>query len=192
MLHLCVAIVASLCVPTKYAAVSQFSSMYTRVDADGHPMKDSFDPAEVKRTGIAIHTWDSDSIRTVSPLGLDRICAKGWCVYYRKHCDEAALTCTYAYSEPTPAHTADEWERGLAIYQGAEIHAPSKSEMTKLLGEIVFVIHFKNESDIVSVSLSALDQESADVTHFRGCMRSIWVQGCPKPELPQFRNRERP
>jgi hypothetical protein len=192
MFHLCAVIIASLCVPQKYIAVSQFFSMYTRVDADGHPLKDLFDPAEVKRTGIEIHAIESDNIRDASPLGFDRICAKAWCVYYRKHCKDKGLTCSYVYSVGHTANAMQEWRQGLAISQDMEIRAPSKSAMAKLQRELHFIVHFQSEKDFVSVPLSTLDHESPDVGHLRYCMRSIWVQGCPRPERPQFRDREHP
>jgi hypothetical protein len=192
MLHLCAVFIGYLCVPADYDAVAHFSSMIVRTNAFGQPLVEHFDPTEAKRRGVEIHAWSSDSIRIVSPLGLDRICSRGWCVYYRKHCDAATRSCIYAHSEPFPADGRKAWAAGVVIANTIDIHASSKAALAKLRHDLRFIIHLNSENDFVSVPLTALNRESPDITNFRDCMRSIWVEGCGPPELPERRAFEHP
>lgn len=182
MLAACI-ILGSLCVPAQYVPVTRVSIGPVM---SATPL-DKFDEAESRRRGLEILSWSSDSIQLASPLGLSRVCAAGSCVYYLKHCE--GTSCKYLFSQAV--HDSEPTQDGLWFSRGLDIHTRSTAQLRHVIGALRLAVDSESGTS-VSVPLARLSTESSDLNHMRSCMRSIWVQGCPRPELPQLRSREHP
>lgn len=184
----CAALIGFLCVPQHYVHVTREAAMYYAVDAQGNRLPEAFDPALSKRFGIEIVGWTSDQIFEITSLGLDRVCAQGWCVYYRKHCDDGGRHCRVVLSGGVEA-PAQTGVIGLVSHTGFEIHAPSRAAMRRIFGALRLQIQDGMGEARATVPLSHFNREAPDNEIPRGCMRSVWVEGCGQPPFP---NSQRP
>lgn len=186
MLALCT-VIGLLCVPPDYVPLTRSFAMFVQVDERGKQLPERFDEALSKRRGIEISSIDSDYFQVVSTLGLDRVCTQDRCAYYRKRCEPTA--CHYRITTVSKDHGAPQ---GLMVSMepNVEVRAPTPAALRKIIGRLRYVLKYESKSPVL-IPLTRFSHESPSL-NMRGCMRSIWVQGCPRPEFPQFRAREHP
>ena len=180
MLLACAALIGSLCVPQEYVPVSAFSSMVNTPSL--------FDAEQSRRTGIYILAWSSDSFGLASTLGVDRACAQGWCVYYRKHCDPSRHFCEVAQADTV--RESDPGRSGLTLYKGFRIEARNQADLRRVMGRLRFVVSIDDRPSDILLPLAAFARNSPDITDFIGCRRSVWVEGCSRPPAPELRRFE--
>jgi hypothetical protein len=194
MLLACAVLIGNLCVPPQYLALTRAGAMVTETDSQGRPLPLAFDPALSRRAGIEIVPWSSDMIEGGLSFAMNRVCASGWCVFYRKHCSDSWRLCEYSVSNAIVDVPGDTAVHPLTRQTGIDIRAPSRAAMRRIIGELGFVVHsahgFTLHADrdpaAAVVPLARLNVESPDATHVIDCMRSVWVQGCERPAFPQF------
>ncbi len=180
MLLACAALIGSLCVPPEFVSVSQFSSMIVSNE------KSQFDSERSHRTGIEIVAWSSDMIEEALSNGMDRVCDRGWCVHYRKHCSEDGRFCAVSTSAAEHASDSANPLHLVVVNTGFQIHAPSRATMQRIMGRLGYVLHAEGGRPTSVMHITRFDRESMSITGGIGCLRSVWVEGCPRPEFPQF------
>ncbi|HEY2069901.1 MAG TPA: hypothetical protein VGG48_10135 [Rhizomicrobium sp.] len=171
MTPICTFIFASLCVPQAYAPVTQTDAMYT-VAPHG------FDPAAERRLGVEVDVWQSDLLRMVLPIAVDRACTRDWCTYYQRHC--SATDCVYEISSPIRSDP----DGGVALNIEIKIHARSKAILRKTVRDLALAMGPDDAPPVAYLPLASLDHET--IPHqMKGCSRSVWFQGCGRPPLPE-------
>jgi hypothetical protein len=168
----CAAVVASLCLPQTYVAVTDFSAMYR---TETH-----FDAERARRTNTEIVFWRSDGLVNLRPEGMPRACAGDRCVYYQKHCDEVIAACSFVVSDDVSADTPRTAR--VAVGDGFSVHAPSRHALERLLHQVRFIVHGSAGEPIASVALESFDQEGGEfgsLTIYRPCLTTVRLSGCP-------------
>jgi len=137
-----------------------------------------FDLAEAKRRDTEIRFWSSDSIALAKPTGMDRMCADGWCVFYRMHCDTAAVVCRYLI---TGSFREDAAPERVDVHEGFAIHAPTAEALLHLKNTVRFLLGGRSGPQ---ASLARFDRDGGPITdmaEYVPCVDTAWVSGCPQP-----------
>jgi hypothetical protein len=92
---ICIRTALTVCFPQKYVDSFEATGMAGAIDAYGHRT-----PGPSFRGGLKIDAFQPDAIFEYSRIGLDLMCSKSWCVYYRKECDLSNTICAYMLMKP--------------------------------------------------------------------------------------------
>jgi hypothetical protein len=173
MIGLCALIWANVCVPQEYKHVTTGFSFVTR--------EETFDPAESKRRGIELSVIDSDMIATVTTVGLNKACADGWCIYYRKQCDNGFRHCKYIETSPVAEATTIA-NQAVAQKVSIELTARSASQLRYVEKKIRLLVIGDDEQKLADMPLAAFDQLSGSLNTL-GCPRErqrLRIPGCTR------------
>jgi len=170
MIAVCALVFASVCIPQSDLAVTMTGSMYDRTNP-------TFDQTTADRRGMTIGIFESDQINLTNSLFIDRACAQGWCIHYKRHCDAAMRDCDFTFD--APMREADYGAAGLRL--SIKIHARSKQIMIRTMRGLSIALG--GEPAVAYLPLIRLDREEASGSEGH-CSRVVWFEGCDRPPLP--------
>jgi hypothetical protein len=84
-------LIAQLCLPAEYAAVTDRRGVYAPRSAK--PSRRARETA-----GVELETFEWDNFNAAPESAYSRHCEDVACVFYLKHCDPRPLACEYVYA----------------------------------------------------------------------------------------------